>query len=294
MKRLVCVGIALGALVAPVMAADMKVKAPILKAPPPVYSWTGCYIGANAGWKWGRFHDESVDVPAATGTVPGGTVTAPADHINLDNINTGSGAAGGQVGCRQETSDHWVVGLEGDFDWTNLHGTVVNNGIGPGTTFVPGDNFGNHAQWESSLRLVLGHAWDRVFLYATGGVAFTRVTMEANFIASLGGCVGGIPCLFPPSAGSDSKTLVGGTIGAGGAYALDKNWSIGAEYRFTAYQKGDFGLGGVAAECGTSLVAVTAPVCFNQSVTGHKSLDTQEVLFKLNYQFSAGPLVAKY
>jgi outer membrane immunogenic protein len=293
MKKLLVLGIALGALTAPAMAADMKVKAPILKAPPPVYSWTGCYLGGNAGWKWGRF-SESVDVPATTGTVPGGTVTALADHIDLDNINADSAVVGGQVGCRWENPDHWVGGLEGDFDWTNLHGTVVNNGVGPGTTFVPGDFFGNTARWQSSARFVLGHTWDRVFLYATGGIAFTRVTMEANFVPSLGGCVGGGACLFPPSAGSDSKILVGGTIGAGGAYALDRNWSIGAEYRFTAYQKGDFALGGVAAECGTSVVAVTPVVCFNQDATGHKSLQTQEVLFKLNYQFGGGPVAVRY
>ena len=85
------------------------------------------------------------------------------------------------------------------------------------------------------------------------------------------------------------------TIGAGGAYAFDKSWSIGGEYRYTAYQKADFGLGGVAGLCGTPLGAVVPPVCFNQPVTGHKSLQTQEVLFKLNYQFGGGvPLVTRY
>lgn len=85
MKKMIIAGLALGALMAPVMAADMKVKAPILKAPPPVFNWTGCYLGGNAGWKWGRF-SESVDVPATTGTILGATATAPADHINLDNL----------------------------------------------------------------------------------------------------------------------------------------------------------------------------------------------------------------
>jgi outer membrane immunogenic protein len=186
-------------------------------------------------------------------------------------------------------TDHWVLGFEGEFDWTNLHGTVVNTRVGPGSTFVIGDIFGNRARWESSARLVFGHTWDRVFLYATGGIAFTRVTMDANFIATVSG---GVP--FPASSGSDSKTLVGGTIGAGGAYALDRNWSIGAEYRFTAYQKADFALGSVAGVCGfPTAFAVGAPVCLNQTVTGHKDLQTHEILFKLNYQFG-GPVAARY
>ena len=45
-------------------AADMAVKA----RPMPVvaFNWTGCYIGVNAGWKAGRFRDESASVPATT------------------------------------------------------------------------------------------------------------------------------------------------------------------------------------------------------------------------------------
>jgi outer membrane immunogenic protein len=293
MKKLIAAGFALGALAAPAMAADMHVKAPILKAPPPVFNWTGCYLGGNGGWKWGRF-SESVDVPATTGTILGNTFTAGADHIDLDTLYPGSGAAGGQIGCRWEGNEHWVVGFEGDFDWTNLGGTVTNNKAGTGNTFVPGDFFGNRARWESSGRLVLGHAWDRVFLYATGGIAFTRVTMDANFVLSNGTCILGNTCPYPASSGSDSKTLTGATIGAGGAYAFDKSWSLGGEYRYTAYQKADFALGGVAGLCGTPLGAAVPPVCFNQPVTGHKSLQTQEVLFKLNYQFGGGvPLVTR-
>ena len=35
----------------PAWAADMRLKAPVYKAPPPVaaYNWTGCYVGGNAG-----------------------------------------------------------------------------------------------------------------------------------------------------------------------------------------------------------------------------------------------------
>ncbi len=292
MKKLIVAGIALGVLAAPAVAADMHVKAPILKAPPPVFSWTGCYLGGNAGWKWGRF-SESVDTAAGTAVIPGlRTTPFAADHINLANLSPNSGAAGGQIGCRIETADHWVFGVEGDFDWTNLSGRAVNTGPGTGASvFVPGDNFGNHAQWESSARLILGHAWDRVFLYGTGGIAFARVTMDASFIATLSGTVP-----FPASAASDSKTLTGVTIGAGGAYALDKNWSIGGEYRYTAYQSADFALGSVAAVCGfpVGIAAAPAPTCTNTTATGHKSLQTQEILFKLNYQFSSVPVVAKY
>jgi opacity protein-like surface antigen len=56
MKRAIILGVGLlAAATAPVMAADIPMKAPIV-APPvaAVYNWTGFYIGGNAGWGWGR------------------------------------------------------------------------------------------------------------------------------------------------------------------------------------------------------------------------------------------------
>ena len=276
------------------LAADMPVKAPILKAPPPVVSeWTSCYGGINGGWKWGRFGD-SAEVPLTTGTIPGvGVATAPADRINLGRANADSGAFGGQVGCRWETPEHWVFGVEGDFDATRLHRTAVllaPSGIG--TTFVPGDIFRNRMRWESSLRFTVGHTWDRFLLYATGGIAFAEVSMDANFIPSLGVFFNGAPGLYPPSAGSQSKVLAGATFGFGTAYALSKNWELGAEYRYTTYQKGDFNLGAVAGICGVPVAAAATVACLNQNATGHKDLQTSELLVKLNYKFDwAAPVV---
>ncbi|WP_334405964.1 hypothetical protein [Bradyrhizobium sp. AZCC 2289] len=72
------------------------------------------------------------------------------------------------------------------------------------------------------------------------------------------------------------------------AYAPNKNREIGGEYRYTRYQGGDFGLGQVAGICQTTTA------CLNQNVTGHKTVETNEVMVKLNYRFDrAGPVVAK-
>lgn len=277
----------------PAFAADLPVKAPPLIV---TYNWSGCYVGANGGWKWGRFRD-SADVPTTTGNVPGiGTLTAPLDRVDLGRTNGDSGAIGAQIGCRWETAGHWVYGIEGDFDWTNLRATTaVTAPSGIGTTFVPGDSFTDRMRWESSVRGIVGRSFDRILLYATGGIAFAGVKMDANFIPTIGVFTNGAPGPYPASAGSDSKVLVGFTVGAGAAYALSKNWDIGAEYRFTSYQKGDFNLGSVAGICGPTTAIAGGVGCLNQTVTGHKDLQTSEVLFKLNYRFDwAGPIVARY
>src|SRR5438309_3128801 len=52
MKKLSLGCVALAALItAPAIAADMAVKAPY-RAAPPAWSWTGFYIGVNAGGGW--------------------------------------------------------------------------------------------------------------------------------------------------------------------------------------------------------------------------------------------------
>jgi outer membrane immunogenic protein len=292
MKKLILGTVALSAvgLANGAFAADMPVKAPILA--PIIYNWTGCYVGGNAGWKWGRFN-ESVDTAAGSGFITGvGPIFFPAGHVDLDHLETTSGAVGGQVGCRWENADHWVFGVEGDFDWTDLHGTVINTSP-PTTALFPGDTFGNRMRWESSGRVTLGHSFDRLLVYGTGGLAVSRVTMDANFIPVV---INGVP--YPGAVGSDSKLLTGGTVGLGAAYALAKNWEIVAEYRYTFYSQAAYNLGTPAAFCAFTTAPLAppgVPVCLNTTATGHKGLETQEVLLKLNYRFDwGGAVVAKY
>jgi outer membrane immunogenic protein len=276
------------------LAADMPLKAP----PPPVvvYNWTGCYGGVNVGWKEGRFRDESVDVPLTTGPVGNlGTFTVPADHINLDRVRGDSAVGGVQAGCRWETTNHWVFGAEGDFDFADLKGRTLNRfpGTVGGVTFVPGDTFDNRMRWESSVRAIAGRAFDRFLIYVTGGVAFAEVSMGANFIPTIGVLTNGRAGLYPGSFGSETNVLTGGTVGAGIAYLLSKNFEIGAEYRYTRYASGDFSVGQVAGLCG---ITTQGTVCLNQTAIGHKALETNEVLFKASYRFNAAPaaVVAKY
>ena len=292
MRKLVLGTVALSAagLVNVASAADLPVKAPPII--PVVYNWTGCYIGANGGWKWGRWN-ESVDTAGGSAIIPvAGVIRFTPGHVDLDHATSSSGAFGGQIGCRWENAEHWVFGVEGDFDWTNLHATVLNTS--PATTgILPGDTFDNRMRWEGSGRVTLGRAFDRWLVYGTGGIAFARVDMSANFIPIAAGPFG---VVFNGTVGSDSKTLVGGTVGLGAAYMLTKNWEIGAEYRYTFYAQSAYNLGTIPASCFVFVGAVVLPpVCVNTTATGHKGAETQEVLFKLNYHFDwGGPVVAKY
>lgn len=292
MKKLILGTVALSAagLVNVAFAADMPLKAPAIA--PVVYNWTGCYIGANGGFKWARFN-ESVDSAATTIIIPGvGLVPLAAGHVDLDHPTGSSGVVGGQIGCRWENAEHWVFGVEGDFDWTNVHAGVVD-AAPPAFGLFQGDSFDNRMRWESSARVSLGRSYGQWLFYATGGLAFSRVEMDANFVPVLANGIFN----FPGAAASDSKLLTGGTVGLGTAYMINKNWEFGAEYRYTFYAQSDFNLGLGTPFCARPLttLAPVGPVCVSPLVTGHKGAETQEVLFKLNYRFDwGGPVVARY
>src|SRR5262249_22013122 len=65
MKTLLMVGAAIVALAGPAAAADMPVKA--AAPPPPVWNWTGIYIGVHGGAAWGTktfdYNDLTVGAP---------------------------------------------------------------------------------------------------------------------------------------------------------------------------------------------------------------------------------------
>src|SRR5262245_96187 len=112
--RLLGTAVAALAVTAPItsaLAADLPVKArpvvPVVMA----YNWTGFYIGANAGYSWGR---DPIDVnatarsrvfrafglPAETLTSDTGVVPFPLANGTAD---VRGGLAGGQVGYNWQT-----------------------------------------------------------------------------------------------------------------------------------------------------------------------------------------------
>ncbi len=98
-----------------VRAADL---APITKAPAAaVYSWTGFYLGANAGYGWASNTDRITAVNDAAGLIANSSI-ATSLPIDADGF-----VGGGQIGYNWQISPLWVVGLESDIAWTDLDGT---------------------------------------------------------------------------------------------------------------------------------------------------------------------------
>jgi outer membrane immunogenic protein len=123
-------------------AADMPVKAPAVA--PPVFNWTGLYVGGDIGYLWG-----STDYVLATNGFS--EQTSPRGVLG-----------GGHVGYNWQSSN-WVAGFEGDFLGSSAKGSNV---FGGGTLDV------EKITWTSSARLRAGYTNGAYLLYATGGAAW--------------------------------------------------------------------------------------------------------------------------
>jgi outer membrane immunogenic protein len=143
------------AALAGMLAAVACAHAAELSPPPPVapvpYTWTGIYIGGNAGYA-------GTDISE---TVSGGGGTASADTAGF--------LAGGQIGGNYQFGSI-VLGAEADFDGS----TVTKSITGPVVSAT------EQMPWVGTFRGRLGVAFDRFLVYGTAGGAATELRSNVN------------------------------------------------------------------------------------------------------------------
>ncbi|CAM5766119.1 porin [Labrys miyagiensis] len=183
-------------------AADLAAQSvdPVAPVVTP-YDWTGPYIGLHAGYGWGREHDNLSE----NGVGP--VVQPTADHFSLSGF-----VGGAHAGYNYQFANRFVVGVEGDIDYTDLNGSQRF------ATPAPGGKLKFNTDWQASARLRAGYAIDNILIYATGGVAFSGAEMKVNGF-------------------SDRNTHVGWTIGGGVEYAFTQNWIGRLEVRYSDFNK---------------------------------------------------------
>ena len=267
------------------LAADMAVK-PSLTAvePAPSHSWTGAYIGGNGGYGWKdpqvtfTANDIASQFATCSGGV-GGTCPAPA----FFNVH---GALGGlQEGYNYQVNQNWLLGLEADFDWSNIRGTGTSNFkmIGSPANFQASET----VKWFGTVRARVGYLpAPNVLLFATGGFAYGSVNENAALSTSAG-AVGGTPsfaCVFPGGAGAtncfignSSRTATGFAAGGGGEYAFWNNLSLKAEYLYV-----NLGHGGSVNVAAQAPLAGAAPSSFTAA---YSNVDFHVVRAGINWKF---------
>ena len=244
-------------------AADLPVRK-ALPPPPPVFSWTGFYIGAHLGGAWGTTEATatSLSVPPIF-TVGGFSVPIAQTQHN--------GFLGGIQGGYNWQFNNWAVfGVEAQFSWTDLKGTSPCVLVLGCTT---------EHDWITTLAARFGVTYDRLLLYVKGGVAWTKATYTASL--NLDGLIN--------ASTSVSDTRSGWMFGTGLEYAFLGNWSAKIEYNYLDFRSKDytFGLGPFGDDPPISIgIGVTIPEKVHLIKAG--------INYRFGDWFGKAPVYARY
>src|SRR5262249_23063799 len=105
-------------------AADLPARAPVAPVVGTAFSWTGCYIGAHAGYGWGKMGATRSSTTTSHG--PNNITTLRTQRSGGAGIDTSGGVYGGQVGCNYQFAINWVAGVEAAFSGANIKGDVAD------------------------------------------------------------------------------------------------------------------------------------------------------------------------
>jgi outer membrane immunogenic protein len=229
------------AVIIPASAADMyRPDVPVSMKDTPVYipanTWTGFYIGVNGGGAWqnetAKFHHNNF-----AGEVIGDTPTFSglAGGLPQTSFDVRGAVGGGQLGYNWQFNKNWLVGIEADFDGSSIHGSGTSNFIFPGQRSTD-----EKIDWFGTARARLGFITENhLLIFGTGGVAFGQVGNSAAVSLPKGANISRsadgstefcLPSQNPCMTGSNTRTQIGWTAGAGAEYALTSRITIKAEY----------------------------------------------------------------
>jgi outer membrane immunogenic protein len=189
------------ALVSPVVAADMPLKArpPVVVAP----SWAGAYIGASVGAVWHELDYEDQTPPFSPGT------TASGRKAGI--------IGGGHIGYNWQ-SNNFVFGVEADISGSSAKVTLQPFGAGP-----VNETDTSRLHWLATFRARAGVTVGsgNTLLFATGGLALGGVENLRTFPPAA--------AIVPVEIGEGKATRVGWVAGGGIEHMLSRNWIVRAE-----------------------------------------------------------------
>jgi len=181
-------------------AADLAarpVKAPVMM-PEPIISWSGFYIGGQAGGAW---LDGRMDFTNDVGIL---------DPLRFDSASSFIG--GGHAGLQGQWAS-WVLGIEGTYNWADLHQTVPS--IFPGAPRTRSLSVDGIATVVGKVGYT-GGPW---LIYVKGGWAGLDVDVSSIHPVTLISSTGG---------GWHS----GWTVGGGVDYQFSRNWVAGVDLNY--------------------------------------------------------------
>jgi outer membrane immunogenic protein len=194
---------------------EMKQVVPVASECP---SWTGFYIGAFGGYKFGVF-DPRIDVQE-----DGGNETEDERLIEShlgDDFSADGGEFGGLIGFNFQLNK-LVLGLEAAGGYVGLRNSETGRFAVPDSDDIYALSNSLKSHYLITLGPRFGYAVCNWLPYVTGGVAFgdldfrQRISETDDF----------------DQRRSDDGTNVGWFVGGGLQYALTRHWSVRAQYQY--------------------------------------------------------------
>jgi outer membrane immunogenic protein len=272
-------------------AADLPTKAPapMIAPPPPLWNWTGFYIGGNLGPGWSRQQLGNDDGLGAFNNTNAGF-----------GSTTGVGLTGGfQLGYNyQFANSPIVVGLEGMFNFASIRANA-NSSTSTTDSFVTGGDtfhtvntsFNNQfsskvkdiALLTARLGLTSGPQ-DRTLWYIKGGGAWAKTNYTLNSQTNSTETITDFETAPPVLTVINTTTLAslqqtrnrwGWTVGTGVEFGLWDNWSTRIEYDYLQFNNSNISDANLTG------------FCLNTGNCGVKS-EIHLVTIGLNYRFNWG------
>ena len=190
--------------------------------PPPVYSWSGLYVGANGGYSWGH-GSVMVGDPRVSSDIEG-AIPSGSGRLN-------GGIGGFQGGYNWQFNSSWVGGIEADFQFSgekNTSNFFAQFPFGSDGEGIAG-TLSSKISWFGTYRSRIGYLVNpSLMVFVTSGLAVGKVSVSGSFYDNVG-----FDCEGPCSWGfSQSAVKAGWAAGAGieGLIPMTQKWSWKVEY----------------------------------------------------------------
>ena len=190
--------------------------------PPPLFTWTGFYVGGNIGGAWAN-----------------NSWTDSLFGTNFNNNRNGAFIGGGQVGVNYQVGQ-FVIGGEWDFDWAsnnnNSNGVITPAGL----IAVTSNN-----RWITTVAARFGVAVDHWLFYGKAGggwvgnnsLTVTNVTTGVSLTCGT----------FSTLTNCGNNNTGGWLVGAGAEWAFSPHLSLKFEYDYLGLGNRTFTIPATAA-----------------------------------------------
>lgn len=230
---------------------------------PPPFTWTGIYVGLNAGYAWADAQN-SLEPLGQYRTAAFGPAFYAGNGSSAQTLKGFTG--GGQAGMNYQMGA-LVLGFEVDANIMRVDASRSVSAFNPAAAAAYRFDTTNKIDALYTIRPRIGYAFGTAMVYLTGGLAIADRTFSQTMT-----CVTLATCgVNNFDAISVNKYAFGWTIGAGFEYAFNRNWTMKTEYLYAD-------LGTFAANSVNSTAA--------QFSTGNRNdLTVQTVRAGINYKF---------